>query len=269
MTDPTTSTAALPSTVEFKPKDDVQVDPTDWAKRAAEVRASLATDGLAESDTFEALLAFRFTDAGGTNWSYNGTEWLTWSGQAWAAATPPAALTLQPFTLDLVPDAPDVSPVAGIGSAAEEPAAQPEPTHPTMQAASAPAVAAVVNPMPAVANPTPNVVNPTPAVVNPMPARAQPTPAVAKPMPAHVQPIPAHHPAAPARTAPAQPTPAAQPAYAPAQAAPAPAQPTPAAQPAYAPAQAAPAPPQAAPAPAQWAPAYRNQPRPCPRVRPT
>src|SRR5437868_14776922 len=99
-------------TVEFKLAGDRQIDPAKWATSVAEVRASLAADGLPVSEMAEAMYGFRFLDESGATWMHDGTQWLRWNSQAWAAQSPPAALQLQPFTLDWLAD-PTESPPAG------------------------------------------------------------------------------------------------------------------------------------------------------------
>lgn len=108
---PADAAAALPASVEFGPRGDIHVDPADWAARAAAVREGLVAEGLPASDMFEALNGFRFLDDAGATWTYNGSDWSSWNGTTWVTSAPPAALKLQPFRLDLVPEAPDSVPV--------------------------------------------------------------------------------------------------------------------------------------------------------------
>jgi hypothetical protein len=148
-------------TVEFQVAAERQVDPADWAARAVEVRESLAADGLPASDMAEAMNGFRFLDESGVAWMYDGTEWLRWDGQAWAAQAPPAALRLQPFTLDWLPD-PTQMPPAGVEPAEAADAvpsapAQSAVTPAAAQSGEAPAAAQpAVSPAPSAA-PAPSV----------------------------------------------------------------------------------------------------------------
>ena len=167
---------ALPSSVEFRPRGDIHVDPADWAARAAAVRAGLAAEGLPASDMFEALNGFRFLDDAGAMWTYNGTDWSSWNGTTWVTSAQPASLKLQPFSMDLVPEAPDSVPAL----ASSEPAVEAAPVVEVAPALVAPA--AMVVPVPVVA-PTPG---PVPAAA-PLPA----SPAVV-PQPS---PVPAQQPA--------------------------------------------------------------------------
>jgi hypothetical protein len=143
--------AAPPTSVEFKLHDDVRVDPVDWAARAAAVRTGLVSEGLPASDMFGALNAFRFLDDAGATWTYNGSDWSTWNGTSWVAGTPPAELKLQPFKLDLVPDAPDSAPTLPSPRPATAPLASPQPATatPVPPVQGAPVSSPVVQPAPA------------------------------------------------------------------------------------------------------------------------
>jgi hypothetical protein len=60
----------------------------------------------------EALSELRLADAHGRNWVFDGTTWVAWDGQQWAAAGRPAgSLRLLPFSLTLVPPADERPPL--------------------------------------------------------------------------------------------------------------------------------------------------------------
>ena len=208
MTEPTAAT-----TPEFKLRDDVPVDPTDWAARAAAVRAALAAEDLPSSAMPDAMNAFRFLDDGGRTWTYNGTDWLSWNGTAWVASAPPATLKLLPFTLDEVPVAPDQPPVI-LSTAMSEPtpdsapASEPAPEPAPESVAAAPAPQAAPSPAPVAAAPAPQPApSPEPVAAAPAP---QPTPS-----PEPVAAAPAVEPASALQPSP-NPAPVAEPSPAPA-----------------------------------------------------
>ena len=112
-----------PTELRFQGADATRIDPADWARRAAQVRAELATDHVDDVDLDAVLATFQFTDDSNRAWAYNGGGWLVWNGTAWAAGTPAGPLRLASFSLGVpVEDVPDVPAAAG----GDEPAG---PTH--------------------------------------------------------------------------------------------------------------------------------------------
>jgi hypothetical protein len=149
-------------TVAFQLAGAREVAPTDWAATAAHVRDSLAADGLPGSAMAEAMNGFRFLDESGASWTYDGAGWLRSDGRAWVPQTPPAALRLQPFTLDWLPD-PTERPPVGV-----EPL---EAAFPAPAVSGAPAAAQMVTPQAPAYRPTHRVpVGGIAAWANPDPA---------------------------------------------------------------------------------------------------
>src|SRR4051795_6086692 len=105
VTEPRTPTpAAPPAAIEFRGADGTTIDPADWERRAAEVRRELAADGLTDVDIDGPLATFRFADAAGRAWAYNGAQWFGGDGANWVAGTPATPLRLLSFAIDIVPN---------------------------------------------------------------------------------------------------------------------------------------------------------------------